>query len=107
MGTVFSANPLENGSKFISGARDTALPRRIAHSGSQGQTRGISVGVFVSRYSKAGGSGCARLQRASASSGVAAPQGCVKPILELRKLSRFIRSVVVYALTLWYNGLKR
>ena len=47
--------------------------------GSQVQTRGVSALCEVDRgmIQQAGGNGCARLQRASASSGVAAPQGCV------------------------------
>ena len=68
-------NPPEAGSKSSSGAGAT-LPRRRPHSGSQGQTRGTFVPRSCGMIQQAGGSGCARLQRASASSGVAAPQGC-------------------------------
>ena len=59
--------------------KDATLPRRSLHIGSQVQTRGVSALCEVDRgmIQQAGGNGCARLQRASASSGVAAPQGCV------------------------------
>ena len=40
--------------------------------------------LFCWMIQQAGGSGCARLQRVSASSGVAAPQGCGNPILWLQ-----------------------
>ena len=55
----------------------TPAPNR-AHSGLHGETRGVSALCEVDRgmIQQAGGNGCARLQRASASSGVAAPQGC-------------------------------
>ena len=56
--------------------RDATLPRRRPHSGSQGQTGGTFVPRSCGMMQQAGGSGCARLQRASASSGVAAPLGC-------------------------------
>ena len=58
--------------------KDATLPRRSLHIGSQVQTRGVSALCEVDRgmIQQAGGNGCARLQRASASSGVAAPQGC-------------------------------
>ena len=58
--------------------KDATLPRRSLHIGSQVQTRGVSALCEVDRgmIRQAGGNGCARLQRASASSGVAAPQGC-------------------------------
>ena len=59
--------------------KDATLPRRSLHIGSQVQTRGVSALCEVDRgmIRQAGGNGCARLQRASASSGVAAPLGCV------------------------------
>ena len=59
--------------------KDATLPRRSLHIGSQVQTRGVSALCEVDRgmIQQAGGNGCARLQRASASSGVAAPLGCV------------------------------
>ena len=58
--------------------KDATLPRRSLHIGSQVQTRGVSALCEVDRgmIQQAGGNGCTRLQRASASSGVAAPQGC-------------------------------
>ena len=58
--------------------KDATLPRRSLHIGSQVQTRGVSALCEVDRgmIQQAGGNGCARLQRASAASGVAAPQGC-------------------------------
>ena len=58
--------------------KDAILPRRSLHIGSQVQTRGVSALCEVDRgmIQQAEGNGCARLQRASASSGVAAPQGC-------------------------------
>ena len=59
------------------GTHATPAPNR-AHSGLHGETRGVSALCEVDRgmIQQAGGNGCARLQRASASSGVAAPQGC-------------------------------
>ena len=59
--------------------KDATLPQRSLHIGSQVQTRGVSALCEVDRgmIQQAGGNGCARLQRASASSGVAAPLGCV------------------------------
>ena len=59
--------------------KDATLPRRSLHIGSQVQTRGVSALCEVDRgmIQQAGGNGCARLQRAAASSGVAAPLGCV------------------------------
>ena len=56
--------------------RDATHPQRIAHSGSQGQTRGVLCRVSVGwMIHQAGGCGCARLQCASVSSGFTAPQG--------------------------------
>ena len=58
--------------------KDATLPRRSLHIGSQVQTRGVSALCEVDRgmIQQAGGNGCARLQRASASSGTATPLGC-------------------------------
>ena len=68
----------KNGQKCLGLSLPACAPAR-AHSGLRGQTRGVSALCEVDRgmIQQAGGNGCARLQRASASSGVAAPLGCV------------------------------
>ena len=70
--------------------------RKIAHSGLHGETRGVSALCEVDRgmIQQAGGNGCARLQRVSASSGVATPLGCGNLF--------FCYSVVIFApLPVW------
>ena len=76
--------------------KDATLPRRSLHIGSQVQTRGVSALCEVDRgmIRQAGGNGCARLQRASASSGTATPLGCGNLF--------FCYSVVIFApLPVW------